>query len=741
MRNVPDTTIDRRDFLRVSTATGGGLLLGLYPTLPHGEPTFTGDSHESPDHTGRIADFRPSAFITIASTGLITLTVRNPEGGQGMKTMVPMLIAEELEVALADVVVQHAPADAKRYGRQFFGGSSGIPSNWEEMRQVGAVARELLITAAAQQWNVPASECEARSAQVHHRPSGRSLRYAQLADRAATLPVPELRTIRLKAPDQYRIIGKPVANVDGPAIVTGKPLFGIDVKLPGMQYAVFAKCPVRAGKVRTANIDEIRTMPGVRRAFVVEGQDELSGLLGGVAIVADRWWQARAAQQALRVEWNEGPTAQQSSANFVTRAAELAAGEWGAVLRRDGNVEQAFAEARRTVEARYEYPFLYHATMEPMNCTAHYRDGALEIWAPSQHPEGARQLVAQTLAMSEDRITIHQVRMGGAFGRRYFHDFVVEAAWIARETGVPVKLLWPREDDVQQGFYRPGGFHHLRGAVDAAGHVTAWQNHFVTFGDNGRPMFDAGLNGTEFPARFIPNFAAGMSMMPLGIPTGPLRAPFGNAMAFVMQSFIDELAHAADRDPLEFRRDLLAQPPIAAVPDYNVARIRTVLDLVAEKSGWATRKKEPGRGMGIAFHYSHRGYFAEVVDASVSANRAVKVHQVWVAGDVGRPIINPSGALGQVQGSVLEGLAQAMEQAITFDRGRVTQTGFRDYPALRLRNAPPVDVHFLKSANAPSGMGEPSLPPVIPALCNAIFAATGERVRTLPLAKSGFRWA
>ncbi len=735
------TTIDRRAFLRVSSLAGGGILLGLYTASAEVAEAFGAST--APDA------FAPNAFIRITFTGAVTIVAKNPEAGQGMKTALPMLIAEELEVDWKDVTVEQAPGDMAKYGRQSLGGSGATPSNWVEMRQVGAAGRQMLIAAAAQTWGVPEAECAAASARVRHGASGRSLSYGQLVARAATLPAPDLRSVKLKDQADYKIIGKRTANVDNRAIATGKPLFGIDVKVPGMRYAQYVKSPVFGGKVASANVEQLRALPGVRHAFVVEGGTDLGGLLGGVAIVADSWWATRTARQQLRVEWTEGPTVERSSAGFARRADELATQPWGQALREDGDVTGALSGAAKTVEASYAYPFLAHATMEPMNCTARFENGKLELWAPTQDPEGAKQAAARTLGIPASDVSVNLVRMGGAFGRRFNHDAVLEAAWIAKQTGAPVKLLWTREDDVQHDFYRPAGFHYLKGGVDAAGKLVGWRNHFVTFGEGGRTVVSAGLSGGEFPARFVPNFATGMSMMPLGVPTGFLRAPGSNAIAFVMQSFLDELAHAAGKDPLQFRLDLLAAPQVPQAsgapqgfgPGFDAGRVRGVLELVAEKSGWGRRRLPARTGMGIAFHYSHRGYFAEVVEASVSANKEVKVNRVWVAGDVGSTIINPSGAEQQVQGSVLDAIGGAMGQEITIERGRVVQSNFHDFPLLRITQAAPVEVHFRITDNSPTGMGEPAYPPAVPALCNAIFAATGERVRSLPLAKSGYRWA
>jgi isoquinoline 1-oxidoreductase subunit beta len=731
----------RRAFLKTGAAVGGGLLLhAVMPGLARAAGA------ESEAHGAMMLN----AFVSITPDGSVTIIAKNPEIGQGVKTMLPMLIAEELDVDWQDVRTAQADLDTARYGQQVAGGSMATPLNWEPLRRVGAAGRQMLVAAAAQSWGVPADECSTAQSVVHHAKSGRKLGYGALAEKAAALPAPDLASVRLKEPKDFKIIGQPLPGVDDPLVVAGKPLFGIDVAVPGMLYAMFQKCPVFGGKVASANTDAIKSLPGVRAAFVVEGGDNPQGLVGGVAIVANSWWAASAARDKLQVTWNEGPARTQSSAGFAGAAAALAKSAPQRALRRDGDAEAGFARAAHVIEASYTYPFLAHIDLEPQNCTAHVHDGKVEIWAPTQNPAAGARLVAATLDVSESDVIVHMTRVGGGFGRRLRNDFMVEVAYIAKTIGAPVKLLWSREDDVQHDFYRPAGFHFLKGGVDADGKLVALSDHFVTFGHGERVADSAGMDATEFPAGLVANLDYGMSLMPLGVPTGPLRAPGANGIAFVFQSFLDELAHAAGKDPVDFHlavlgdRRVLRSAALVRDPrrDFDTGRLRGVIELVAEKSGWSSRHKLPkGTGMGIAAYFCHLGYFAEVVQVTVAPSGAVTVDKVWVAGDVGSQIINPSNAENQVQGAALDGIGAALGQAITIEKGRVVEANFDAVKPLRMRQAPPVDVYFRITDNPPTGLGEPALPPVIPALCNAIFAATGKRIRSLPVNSAELKWS
>lgn len=747
-------TLDRRGFLKVSALAGGGFMLATY--LEPLEVFAQGRGGNAPP-------LDPNAFVSIDANGIVTITAKNPEIGQGVKVMLPMLIAEELDADWKDVRIVQGDLNAAKYGNQSAGGSTATPNNWVPMRQMGGAARHMLIAAAAESWGVPAAEITTTPGRLVHAGSNRSAGYGQFAAAAAKMTPPALGSLTLKDAKDYRFIGKPMAGVDNHKIVTGQPLFGSDINLPGMLHAVYQRCPVIGGKAISANLDEIKAMPGVKHAFIIP-EPAGGGSMSGVAVVADGWWYADNARKKLKVVWNEGPTAADSTTAFAARATELSKGAPQSTSRTDGDVEAALAGAAKTVEASYAYPFLAHAPMEPPNATAVFKDGKLEIWAGTQQPGGVVNTLASALGITPADITFHLPRMGGSFGRRLYNDYVVETGIIAKTVGAPVQVRWSREDEMRQEVFRPAGYHHLKGGVDASGGLVAWKNHFVSFsnevpppaagapaqqGPAVRPAPSSTLSPTEFPARFVPNFATQVSMMPLGVTVGAHRAPGACAISFVMQSFIDELAHAAGKDPVQFRLDLLARTPIAQPQaqgqgggggGFNAGRMTAVLKLVAEKSGWGTKKLPAGTGMGVAFHFSHNGHFAEVAEVSVDANKRIKVNKVWVAGDIGRHVINPINAESQVHSSVIDGLSQLMLE-ITVDGGKVVQSNYDTYPVLRMRQAPPViESHWVLSDNAPTGLGEPVLPPIIPAVTNAIFSATGTRVRSLPLTKHGFSW-
>ena len=744
------TVLDRRAFLRVTALAGGGLVVTAY--LDPAE--LLGQARQGGPPAPALV---PNSFITIHPDGKVTIIGKNPEVGQGVKTSLPMLIAEELDVDWSAVTVQQGDLDAK-YGNQSAGGSTATPQHWNSMRQIGSAMRQMLIAAAAANWNVAATECTTASGRVIHATSKRSAGYGELATKAASMPPPELATVPLKDPKDYKIIGKRIPGVDNDAIVTGKPIFGIDVQVPGMLYAVYQKAPMFFAKVASANLDHIKTLPGVKHALVIEGGNTANGVVTGIAIVADTWWQAHTARRQLQVTWTDGPGKADSTEAFEKAAAELGSKLPGKPTRADGDAEAALASAAKVVEAAYAYPYLNHAGIEPMNATASFKDGKVEFWAGTQTPTSARTTVASALGIQPTDVSIHMMRMGGAFGRRLYNDHLCEAGAISKAIGAPVHLRWTREDDMGHDLFRPAGFHFLKGGVDNAGKLVGFRHHLVAPSPNGQNPAGSSANAAnEFPARFAANYAAYTSLFPSSVPTGAMRAPGSNAIAFVAQSFIDELAHAAGADPIQFRLDILSMPLVVPPPNpdappgggrggggqgWSPDRMKAVLELVRDKSGWGKTKLPAGTAMGVAFYFSHAGYFAEVAEVSVDAKKAIKVNKVWVAGDVGRQIINPLNAESQVHSSVIDGLSHLMGMEITIENGAVVQKNFDEYPLVRMRQAPRViETHWVLSDNNPTGLGEPALPPILPAVCNAIFKATGVRVRSLPLSKHGYRWA
>jgi isoquinoline 1-oxidoreductase beta subunit len=732
--------LSRRTFIKVTGLAGGGLVLAM--SMGPGARKALAQTKAA------AAEATLNPYVQIRPDNTIVLYAKNPEVGQGVKTSLPMIVAEELDADWSKVEVRQAVIDAKLYGPQVAGGSTSTPTNWDPLRKAGATARAMLVAAAAKTWNVPASELTTENNVVRHAKSNRSATYGELAELAATLPVPDAATVQLKPRSSYRLLGKRITGVDNPAIVTGQPLFGIDQRQPGMVFATFTKAPAIGARVKSANLDEIKKLRGVKDAFIVGPQGDHVGfnpgapaLGSGVAILASSTWSAMQAKKQLKITWDETDASSDSWTDFRAQAKAFAAKPAAAqVLGQAGDVDGAFA-AGKTLDAMYTYHYVSHADLEPQNTTAWFKGDSIEIWTPSQTPQAAVDAVAALLGLPKDKVTLHQLRGGGGFGRRLANDAVCEAAAISKQAGgIPVKVQWMREDDMTFDYYRPGGFHSFKASVDKAGKLSAWQGHFITVSRDGKaPMTAANIAPTEFPANVIGNQRMLQSLISSRIPTGPWRAPGSNAIAFAVQSFLHECAVAAKRDHLEFLLEVMGEPRFTVADSLralHTGRAANVIKTVAERAGWG-REMPKGSALGLAFHFSHAGHFAEVAEVSVDANKKVRVHKVWVVADIG-PIVNLSGAENQCQGSVVDAVSTAMGLKITFEKGRVEQTNFDKYPLVRIDKAPEVDVHFVESNYPPTGCGEPAFPPAAPAIANAIFTATGQRVRTLPFSAEGY---
>ena len=736
IRELPPSvsTMGRRTFLKLAGAAGGGLVLAFSLDL---RPAAAAD--DAP------LNATLNAFVRIAPDNSITIYSKGPEIGQGIKTAFGLIIAEELDADWTHVIVDQAPINTKVYGYQGAGGSTSIPRGWDQLRQAGALARAMLIAAAAKQWNVAPGECGAAASIVTHKPSGRKLSYGALATAAASQPVPDIASVSLKARADYKLLGKRFTGVDNQKLVTGRPLFGIDVQLPGMLYASYTKCPAVGGKVKTANLDEIKKLPGVVDAFILEGTGKPAEVMPGIAVITKSTWAAFKAKAALKVDWDESGASKDSSTQAAARAKQIAAGPLPAPAN-VGDVDAAFAAAGKIVEASYDYAMVSHQQLEPENTTAWWHDGTMEIWTQSQMADRGLTQVAGVLSLPEDKVVVHQMRAGGGFGRRLTNDYMCEAAAIAMKVKAPVKMQWKREDDFAHDFFRVGGFHYLKGAVDKAGKLSAVQHHLVSFSADGtRPVQGGGRSNNSFPTDMAPNTRYAVSLMPLMIPCGAMRAPTDNVQMFVAQSFLHELSQAAGRDHVEFLLEWFARPlappaagrgPADPARSFNAARASGVLKLAAQKAGWG-KKLPAGSGLGIAFSFAFGGHVAQAVELSVDAKKRVTVHNITVAVDIG-PVINMSGAENQCQGGAIDALSTAMGLEVAFENGRIQQANFNDYPILRMRGAPPVDVSFIQSDFAPAGLGEPCVPPLAAALGNAIFAATGDRVRTMPFKRAGY---
>ncbi len=732
---LEQTALSRRTLLKAGALAGGGLMLTASMPMLAKAATASGT-----------APATLNAYVSIAADNTITIVGKNPEIGQGIKTMLPMLIADELDADWDQVRITQGDFDPQKYGFQFAGGSFATPMNWLPMRQVGAAAREMLVAAAAQRWGVEAASLRTEKGKVLDS-TGRSLTYGELAADAATMAVPDPAQVKLKDPKDFHIIGRSISGIDSPRIVRGEPIFGVDTQLPGLKYAAYERAPTFGARLVSADLDAVKALPGIEDAFILKG-DAPDQVVDGVAIIANNWWTANKAREKLAVQWDAGEYANHSSAGYAARAAELLAGKPQSELGKTGDVDAAFGSAAKVIEADYSYPFLAHVAMEPMNTTAlAHEDGRMELWAPTQNPQSGAQGIAQYLGIAPEKISIHITRMGGGFGRRLVNDFMVQAAAIAaKKPGTPIQLIWSREDDLRSDFYRPAGWHRLRAALDADGKLTAIDGHFATFSKGGRVPMESSMTADEFPLRFVENTRLGQSTMETRVPTGALRAPRSNALSFVYQSFLDEIAEAQGKDlptlMLELlgdREDFPATQGFGGMknPGFSPRRAKGVIEKAMAMSNWAAGFAD-GRAKGFGFYYSHLGYFAEVVEASLGQRNAINVHNVWAAGDVGSHIINPFGALNQVEGSIIDGLGQAVSLAVEIENGGAKPGNFHEYQIPRMPMTPTIHVEFVKSDAAPTGMGEPALPPVIPALTNALARLTGKRIRKLPIDTSQF---
>jgi isoquinoline 1-oxidoreductase beta subunit len=756
--------VSRRNFMKVSAGVGGGFVLAF------GLGAGDADAQQAPPPGpggggGRPGGFapqplNPSAYVRIMPDGKITIWSKAPEIGQGIKTAFAMIIAEELDAKWSDVTVEQAEVNSAKYGQQLAGGSTSIPSNFTGQRQAGAAARALLVSAAAQQWNVPASEITTSQSVVRHAASNRSATYGELSTAAASQTVPAASELKLKDRKDWKLLGTRVPGSDNTKLVTGQPLFGVDIQLPNMKVAVYEKCPAVGGKVTSANLDEIRKLPGVVDAFILEGNGRVASVMPGVAIVADNTWAALSAKKKLKVVWDETDASKDSWTALTKFAKDATAkGPGPQELKKVGDVDAAF-QGKKTVEGFYTYGFVSHATLEPQNTTAWYqKDPAgdkLELWAAVQISDGARTQAAQAVGVAPANAKLNQMRVGGGFGRRINNEYACEAAAISKQAGgIPVKLMYTREDDITHDFYRAGGFQHLKGAVDENGKLAAWAAHFVTFNDGfaaapapgGRPP--GGVQGgtwsaNEFPAEYSPNYRMTQSITPIKTPCGPWRAPGSNTAAWVVQSFMHEVSTLAGRDHAEFLLEVFGnKQQVAAAPagfgggggGLNATRAIGTIKAAVERSGWG-KPLPKGHFHGLAFHFSHAGHFAEVAEVSVDAKKKVTLHKMTVVGDIG-PIINMASAENQVQGCIVDALSTLCLE-VNIENGRIKEQNFDTYKLARMPVTPVVDVHFLNTTDSPTGLGEPAFPPAAPAICNAIYAATKTRIRTLPITRQGF---
>ena len=727
--------VNRRDFLKKSAAGGAALVVGF-----HLSPrAFADQAKDQEEKTPNPFD----AWVRITPDDHVTLVLGKSEMGQGVSTALPMILAEELSVDWKHVHVEQAATNPKIYDLGT-GGSGSVAGSWLPLRQAGAAAREMLIAAAAKRWEVGSDTCKAKNGFVVHGHPERSFRFGELVAEASKLPIPNLNKVPLKNSDDFTIVGHDTHRLDTADKSGGKAKFGIDSRVPGMRYAVIARCPVFEGKVASFDATKAKAVPGVRDVFEIKTSGRGASTTGGVAVLADNSWAAIQGRKVLEVTWEEGAAAKESSEEL--RNQFLAnAGKPGGVLRNEGDANAVLEAASQKVEAIYELPFAAHVCMEPMNCTVHIRPDSAEAWVPSQGPQWAQAVIAEAAKLPPEKVTVHTTLMGGGFGRRYQADFVMEAAEVAKISGQPVMVLWTREDDMQHDFYRPASYHRLQGALDGQGKLAAWK-HFQTstsiaakWSQKGADDPGLGEFGTGATIPYAtPNIRIEYTLAHSSAPRAWWRSVEHSSSGFVMESFVDELAHAAGQDPLEFRLKLLGES--RKIPQFgegreeyhplDTGRLKGVLELAADKAGW-TKPLPTGQGRGIAGFYSFYSYVAAVAEVSASRS-AFKVNRIVCAVDCGRAV-NPNGVRAQVESAAIYALTATLKDAITVDRGRVVQSNFNDYAMIRMNEAPPIEVYLIPSTEAPTGIGEPTVPVIAPAISNAIFSASGKRVRRLPI--------
>ena len=712
--------LERRDFLKISVAASGGLLIGFqFPRI-----SALASAPSSSALGASTNSFMPNAFVRIGTDERVTVIVNHSEMGQGVYTSLPMLLADELDADWTKVGFEPAPVDPKynhpAFGMQMTGGSSSVYSGLQQFREAGAAARAMLIAAAAQQWSVPASDCRTESGAVLH--GSRKLSYGQLAGTAAKLTPPE--HVQLKDPKDFKLIGKPIKRLDTPEKLNGGAVFGIDVKLPGMVTAVIARPPIFGAKMKSFDDARARSMPGVKKIVAIPA---------GVAVIADTFWQAKTAREALRVEWDEGAMQNFNTSEMMHQFRERAKAP-GTSVRKDGDV--ATASVAKKIEAVYEVPYLSHLMMEPLNCVVDLRADSCEVWTGSQFQTIDRANAAKVAGLPPEKVQLHTTFLGGGFGRRANpqSDFVVEAVYVAKAAGVPVKVIWTREDDMQGGWYRPAFLHAIEGGVDANGNAVSWRSRLV--GQSimaGTPFAAAMMKGKAYdPASVegvddlpyeIPNLTVESHQAEIGVPVQWLRSVGHSHTAFATECFVDELAGLAQKDPYQFRRALLQKHP----------RHLGVLDLAAQKAGWG-KPLPKGMGRGIAVHFAFESYSAHVAEVSVEDGN-VRVHRMVCAIDCGQ-YVNPGIIAAQTEGGAIFGASAALFQELTFDKGRLQQTNFNSFPVMRMNECPSIETHIVDNHEKSGGIGEPGVPCAAPAIANAVFAATGKRIRKLPIRMS-----